>query len=178
MLAKSWSIILLFLATIGFAWKCVFGVGSLVALFKNWHQSGSTLFIYFGTVVELLVVPILQVSSLAYTMNKIRERLKLKSQQDEETKKFFWRSKKNAIIFAAIFLPLVVAVDPLSINNDYYNTSYTTTRSLYGYPTFKTYQFYVITSLFFNLAVTSYLAVTMFFLSLALNQVTGRFFRC
>jgi hypothetical protein len=160
------------MATIGFSWKLfVVGIVSLVALFENWKEKGTVFFIYFGTVVELFVVPIIQVSSLVYAMHKIRERLQLKSQQDEETKKFFWRSKKNAIIFAAIFLPLVIAVDPLSIREDYYLTSYTTTKSLYAYPTYPIYQFYVITSLFYNLAVTTYLTVTMFFLSLALSQI-------
>jgi len=160
-LAKSWQIILLVMASIGFLLQ-VFLVGTTEA-----YQDISKTDAVAIDVLYDMIIPIVQVGSLVYGMSKLRRQLH-KSVYSASVPSLVSKYKKDAVIFFATMALTVLVINPININKSIYINAYSDVSGLRTYSVFVLQQ---TTLLFYNLAITCYLTVAMLFISIALKQV-------
>ena len=160
-IAQSWQIILLVMAGIGFILQ-VFLIGTTQAYLDISKAAGVAIDVLYD-----MIIPIVQVGSLAYGMHKLRRQLHL-SVYSASVPALVKRYTKDAVIFFILMALTVFVINPININVRIYSTAYS---DVSGLRTFSVFVFQQITLLFYNLAITCYLTVALFFISIALKQV-------
>ena len=181
-LARSWQFCLLLFGGMGFVWFTFVEGGRNIRLLHDTITSSSStsvaIFIQCGWVLFSFITPLMQVVGVTCGIyNSVKEMRHLTFRTDNLLRNL--RSRKILIFRFFIFLVLlIVFVSSFGMTRSYYNNVKQMNGDDYlgligdqRASLFIFYQF--VTNLFYNLAVTFYLLVTMFFTSVSLKQIIG-----
>lgn len=167
--AISWQIILLALGAIGFILQTFWFGGLVLAalIFDNGSiENKLELFYIVSFTLYAFLTPILQVGSLIYATYNIKRQLR-QSVDSVIATNLLSSSKLQVYFFYISMAMLVVIINPLNINKSVYPEYH----QGFGVNTYSIFVFQQVSLLFFNLAVTSYLALILLFTLLTLGQV-------
>ena len=174
LLVRTWQFALLSLGGIGFIWfTFIIGTSDIKRLIQHRNSDSIRIFQICGFIIAQFITPLLQVSSLLYGMNNIRRQFH-QSMNRNTTCKILASCKRDAIIFYVIMALIVVIIDPFSVPINRRNKKYNVMDDIvlkYPNPVFTFYE--LTTNLYFDLAVTSYLTISMLFISLTIKQVSS-----
>jgi hypothetical protein len=174
-ITRIWQISLFTLAAIGFFWDIV-GYGSLALklTFKQLNTSFVNEMINLSYVCYDFIVPILQVTSLCYSLYNLKI-LSLSVINVSQTSKQIAECKRDIYVYFVIMTLLVLIIDSLPLNKQYfaqYDDDYYS--KIEGTESYSSWLFSTATTgLFFNFGTTSYLSVVMFFKSLLIKQISS-----
>ena len=128
-LARSWMAVLLVLAAIGFCWQVFVGTYYISLLNKQTSLSNNddvkpvNIFISVGFVFRDFIVPLLQASSLMYSMFIISKQLR-QTFNSTVVSKLLGPCKRDTIIFFIAMMLLVIIINPLIINPTEYEAKF------------------------------------------------------
>jgi hypothetical protein len=133
------------------------------------------IFISVGFVFRDFIVPLLQASSLMYSMFIISKQLR-QTVNSTVVSKLLGPCKRDTIIFFIAMMLLVIIINPLIINPTKYEVKFLdkdddSVKKRLGAQSYQLYAFRNTAFLFYNMAVTCYLSVTLLFFSLTTKQV-------
>ena len=178
--ARMWQLSLLLFGGIGFAWTTfIFGgynIAHLYDLLVSSNSKRTEIFIGIGLVFYHFIVPVVQVSSLAYGIFNVYRHMD-QPVSVAIVSPLLASCKRTTVIFFTSMVLLIIVIVPITMTRNYYENAYTNySDDVYlneiGLQTYPLFIFKKMSSnLILNLTVACYLAVMMLFTSLTMMHI-------
>lgn len=169
-----WRISFLALGFIGFIWQMIVGCANITILsHQNPYTSPTNFFIYSCFVYINFILPIFQVSSLIYSMIRIKSFLRITVNRTTILK-LLPKIKRNVLIYFIGMILLTIVIVSIIINRSYYETVYQDDiiKDRTKFTTYPLFTFGVLCSnMFLNICEVSFISIALLVFSLKLEQI-------